>query len=426
MKDSSRNKKPTIVIITHYFPFSLAEQFLVEEILAWGQRDDVTVVLAPLNIRGQSRPIPPSVQVDLQLAHSAPSLNLFSKLREIFQALTNRLFLAELRLLWSKRRLRPSTLLSALSTTRTVLHYQAPLRSLCKRLQVDLAYCYWNDAVSYATVSLKEEGSLQHVVCRVHGFDLYEERARGGHHSLKRYFLQSFSKIFCLSKAAANYLLSTYGSPQRLEVRPLGVHPPPHPSPTPVSGVEFHIVSCSNCVPVKRLERVIEALTLVAQQLQNNHIHWTHIGGGELFELHHNQAKASLDNLENVSFTFLGAVPNQKIQDFYTHHEVFAFINVSDSEGVPVSMLEAMAYGIPAIAPDIGGIKTALKHHVNGYLMPAFPTGKEIARALFWLANCSPEQIANLRQAARQTILDDFDSRIVFPGFVEAVVKQLS
>ena len=40
-------------------------------------------------------------------------------------------------------------------------------------------------------------------------------------------------------------------------------------------------------------------------------------------------------------------------------------------EGLPISLLEAMALGIPSIASDVNGIPEAIKHLETGYLIKA-------------------------------------------------------
>ena len=50
------------------------------------------------------------------------------------------------------------------------------------------------------------------------------------------------------------------------------------------------------------------------------------------------------------------------------------FVLLSDYEGLPLSILEAMQAGLPIIATDVGGVKEAVIDSDNGFLIPK---GKE-------------------------------------------------
>ena len=52
---------------------------------------------------------------------------------------------------------------------------------------------------------------------------------------------------------------------------------------------------------------------------------------------------------------FMYRQPNKAVLDFYRTHHVDLFINLSVYEGLPVSIMEAMSFGIPVLATDVGG-----------------------------------------------------------------------
>lgn len=50
-------------------------------------------------------------------------------------------------------------------------------------------------------------------------------------------------------------------------------------------------------------------------------------------------------------------------------HQSKVFVMTSASEGLPLSLIEAMQSGIPAVVPDIGDISDLVQHGSNGYLV---------------------------------------------------------
>lgn len=78
-----------------------------------------------------------------------------------------------------------------------------------------------------------------------------------------------------------------------------------------------------------------------------------------------------------------GRVPHERLQDYYRGADVYAAASLSD--GSSVSLLEAMATGLPAVVTDIPGNREWVQPGVNGEL---FPPGdaEALGRALAGLA----------------------------------------
>jgi glycosyltransferase involved in cell wall biosynthesis len=166
----------------------------------------------------------------------------------------------------------------------------------------------------------------------------------------------------------------------------------------------FTIVSCSNLIPLKRVHLIIEALSL----LQSERIHWVHFGDGpeenNLKDLVHQKL------LGNISFEFKGRVENKEVLNFYNTNKPHLFINVSSSEGIPVSVMEAMSFGIPCIATNVGGNSEIVKNNINGALLNATPSIDEIATVVKSIKDKSQSEYITLCEKAFETWDREYDA----------------
>ena len=142
----------------------------------------------------------------------------------------------------------------------------------------------------------------------------------------------------------------------------------------------FLIVSCSNVIPLKRINLIIETLATITKE----RIHWVHFGDGLDMEKMKLLAKQKLTN-SNISYEFKGFVDRKTIYMFYNDNNPNLFISTSESEGSPVSIQEAMAFAIPIIGTDVGGVREAIDG--NGILLSADPTVAEIRNAILLIYN---------------------------------------
>ena len=99
--------------------------------------------------------------------------------------------------------------------------------------------------------------------------------------------------------------------------------------------------------------------------------------------------------------------------------EAQVFVMPSVSEGMPVALLEAMAYGLAIVATRVGGIPEVADHGVNAVLVEPRDSAV-LARSLVELL-ADPERRAELGRAARQRA-ERLNDREVF-GPLEAVYR---
>lgn len=94
----------------------------------------------------------------------------------------------------------------------------------------------------------------------------------------------------------------------------------------------------------------------------------------------------------------------------------------SYGEGVPRSLIEAAACGLPLIATDAPGCREIVEHEVNGLLIPV-KDAPALAAALRRLCH-EPATRQRMGHASRAKALAEFDERIVFEQTL-AVYREL-
>jgi glycosyltransferase involved in cell wall biosynthesis len=93
---------------------------------------------------------------------------------------------------------------------------------------------------------------------------------------------------------------------------------------------------------------------------------------------------------------------------FYSNNPVDLFLNVSESEGIPVSIMEAMAAGIPVIATDVGGSAEIVDDSV-GTIVPADTTAESLAKSIATFRDIPRARSLEMREACRRRIERDYD-----------------
>jgi glycosyltransferase involved in cell wall biosynthesis len=217
------------------------------------------------------------------------------------------------------------------------------------------------------------------IVSRAHRYDVYE----GGTDMVtfwpkRDFLLKNIEKVFPISDNAKLYLDERFNSKDKTIVSKLGVFDNHAISKSSNSGM-FHIVSVSRLDKVKRVGFILKSLENLSNKLHETEIKWTHFGGGSLYnELKSESARITVKNLK---IEFKGIVDNSKIYEFYRESSVDCFINLSSSEGIPVSIMEAQSFGIPTVATDVGGTSEIVTEE-NGILLKSNPTIEEVTDAL--------------------------------------------
>lgn len=276
-----------------------------------------------------------------------------------------------------------------------------------------LFYSYWFDHWATVLSLLKKRGIIDQYVSRIHGYDLYEERRTSKQIPFRRFQMQGVERVFSVSKAGVDYLkkkLPAYSN--KIACSYLGTSD--HGSSKGHTTETLELLSVSNIFPVKRVHLIVEVLKNL-----NISVNWTHFGDGYLMETL--QSKA-VELPPNVSFSFRGRVSNTELIEFLKNYHFDVFINVSVSEGLPVSMMEAISFGIPVFATNVGGTNEIVNERTGKLYAVDFKLSEMTDDLLGFKKSIYAER--TFRKGVREFWKNNFDAQVNYTSFVKTLINQ--
>ncbi|MDY4948212.1 MAG: glycosyltransferase [Clostridium cadaveris] len=272
---------------------------------------------------------------------------------------------------------------------------------------------FWMDASAYAAAVVKEKHNNVTAITRVHSVEIDPIKNRYYKYEMKNYIYSRLDAICFISNYGKEFyeknIFSSYFSEKPLKDKlfRLGCIKKLSGINSSSQDDKFRIISCSRITSVKR----IELLAQIARKLQESNILWKHIGTGEDYE----KISLILKNQNLIPSEFLiGDLENIKVQEIMANEPIDMLVNVSSSEGVPVSIMEAMSYGIPVLCTNAGG-SNEIVNDDNGKIIPINITSQELYNAICEMKNRSDRKI--IKKNAYETWKKEYDMYYNFEKF---------
>ena len=276
-------------------------------------------------------------------------------------------------------------------------------------------YTYWYFYKCFALTNHRKDIKGR-IITRTHEYDLYTESIPTGYQPFKYAMDKNLDKIIFIAEHGRQYYIDKYRfkTSDKYELYHLGTKDyglNPYKKQD-----ELVLVSCSSVIKRKRVHHIVEALG----QITDTKIHWIHFGNGDLFDELKKKASELLDSKENISYELRGYTKHDEIMDFYSKNSVDAFMMVAVSEGNPVSVMEAMSYGIPVISYDICNMPNMIKD--NGVLISENSTVDDLAEAIKEFAMFDDDTVSRMRKNSRQIWEEDYNETVNNKKFLEEIL----
>lgn len=382
-----------LLLFSSSFPFGRGETFLAAEMRFLEEAFDEIIVISNDISSPQTWPVGPKVRCE-RMSYELSASEKIRALGGIFQPAV----LLELRSSWRRSPGVPfkrvfATVLSSWAKARRFANRAATIAAERPDSMV-CAYSYWANDMAVAAASARVRGVVQRAITRAHGWDIYSSRPEVGLLPFRDYLSRNLDAILFVSQNGRDFFDSAVSGGRALrEVVPLGTA---QLAEGPQGrGEPFTIVSCSALIPLKRIELLARAV--VSSEVP---VRWTHVGDGP--------ERVGIERIcssapSNVRVEFTGHLAPEEVIRTWRRLKPAALINVSSSEGVPVSMMEAMSLGIPVIGTPVGGVPEIVTHGLNGHLLNESPTPLEIADVIQRFAEMPHATVEALAAGAWRT-----------------------
>ena len=319
----------------YYYPFGNKEPFFFEELEVYAKHFEKTVIYPWYRKENIEREFSSNINIGSNLIQEK---SLFEYLKAFNVLFDYSVF--------KKNALNLKSVLSLAFSKKTVQAIHSQFN------ENETLFFPWAGRYALIGYFLKKEIPSLKLIIRVNGSDFRDISFM----KINEMLFNAADTIIAISDESKVFLEKNYKFDyDKILVNKLGIRIPISLSPLPKSSTKT-IVSCSNLLPIKQIDLIAETLSKL-----NDSVKWIHFGGPNSKAL-----QLELDYKEmypNLSVEMRGVISNPDILSFYEENEVDLFVNLSKSEGTPVSIMEAMSYGIPVLASNVGGISEMLDNN---------------------------------------------------------------
>lgn len=420
MSDSKKNKEKILILFTYFYPYTDFDNYINEEIEILSG-SFYKIYFIPINLDGNIMRTLPSNGVlinypfEMDKVSFKDKINCFLSL-DLYQEFLN---------VFVKRKKKFSVLSAKIIVVSflKINHYKKKLIEIINKenkIQENeiYIYSYWMLENAIASGFVKKQFNNVKAISRAHSLDIYFERHDIKYIPFSDRIYGILDGIYFISEMGKNYFIKAHNlhHSDKLHVSRLGTNEArsiPHSKAQDV----IKIVSVSWILPFKRIELIADAL----QKITNVKVHWVHIGAyfEERFEALKRYTEERLSLNKNISYEFKGDMKNDEICSYYSEVFFDLFISTSATEGIPVSMMEAMSFGMPVISTNVGGVHEIVEDSYNGFLLDANPDPQAIAQKITSYSNMNNEEKEIIRKNALLTWDTKYNAKKNYYNFVE-------
>ena len=169
---------------------------------------------------------------------------------------------------------------------------------------------------------------------------------------------------------------------------------------------------------VARFDLQKDHATLLSSLSEIKHLNWEldFLGDGPLLD---SMKKYAKENEIQDRVNFLGQISD--VESYLSKSQIFTLI--SNWEGLPRSIIEAMRSGLPIIASDVAGVSELVKDGINGYLIPRKDI-KTLTKRLESMIR-DEEQRLNMAKQSRKKYKEGFTMEKTFEKTFELYIQAI-
>jgi glycosyltransferase involved in cell wall biosynthesis len=280
------------------------------------------------------------------------------------------------------------------------------LANLLKKESVDILHCHKHKSTVYGTIAGRLAG-VPIILAHVHGLGRTRNFSR---RLLNRFILSGVDKILTVGQAVKDDVLRNNPSVKPAKVINVGntidldyfssavYDKQTIPGKFGIPQNSFVFATAGRLAPTKGQQYLISAFARIRKQLPNARL--LIAGTGELKE---ELEKQALSLGCDSSVHFLGNVDN--MPEFYSAVDVFVLPSIA--EGLPRTLIEAIASGVLCIASNVGGIPEILDNGRFGILVPP-KDENALADAMLAAANMPRQEKLSVISTANNYIKENY------------------